>query len=127
MILENGFEGMGTVFLDYGTYQVDVAYSKITDSVIPSVITGEDGSLKLGKLSTLDSLTLCMRKQEPEVIFEGREDGGTGNMVYEVADFVKMIHGGMAQEPYHEATRETLRIIDEVRKQSGIVFPGCER
>ena len=125
VILENGFEGMGTVFLDYGTYQVDVAYSKITDSVIPSVITGEDGSLKLGKLSTLDSLTLCMRRQAPEVIFEGREDGGAGNMVYEVADFVKMIHGKLAQEPYHEATRGTLRIIDEVRKQSGIVFPGC--
>ena len=125
VILENGFEGMGTVFLDYGSYQVDVAYSQITDSVIPSVITGEDGSLKLGKLSTLDSLTLCMRKQEPQVIFEGREDGGAGNMVYEVADFVKMIHGELDQAYYHEATRETLRIIDEVRKQSGIIFPGC--
>jgi predicted dehydrogenase len=122
VILENGFEGMGTVFLDYGTYQVDVAYSKITDSVIPSVITGEDGSLKLGKLSTFDSLTLCLRKQEPEVIFEGREDGGAGNMVYEVADFVKMIHGDMDAAPYQEVTRETLRIIDEVRKQSGIEF-----
>ena len=122
VILHNGFEGMGTAFLNYGTHQVEVVYSKITDSVTPSIITGEDGSLLLGKLSTLDSLTLCRRKQAPEVIFEGREDDSAGNMVYEVADFVKMIRGGMDTAPYTAATRETLRIIDEIRKQGGIVF-----
>lgn len=125
VLLQNGFEGMGTVFLDYGTHQVEVVYSKITDSVNPSLITGEDGSLKIGKLSTLDSLTLCMRGKEPEAIFADREKDS--NMVYEIADFVNMIHGKASPDFYNKATRETLRIIDEVRKQNGIVFPGCER
>ena len=122
VILHNGFEGMGSAFLDYGSHQVEVVYSKITDSVTPSIITGEDGSLLLGKLSTFDSLKLLRRKQEPEVIFEGREDGSAGNMVYEVADFVKMIAGGMEAQPYQDVTLETLRIIDEIRKQGNISF-----
>ncbi len=146
VILHNGMEGMGTAFLDYpavpGTnlrqnsgfggaqshdgevpaFQVEIVYSKITHSVTPSVITGEDGSLKLGKLSTLDSLTYCPRGGEETVIFEGREDGTDGNMVYEVADFVKMIAGDMDAAPYQDATAETLRIIDEIRRQNGIEF-----
>lgn len=126
VILHNGFEGMGTVFLDYGTHQLEVVYSKITDSVNPSVITGEDGSLKLGKLSTLDSLTLCMRGKEPKIVFENRENGTDGNMVYEVADFVNMIGGKLPPEPYQEATHETLCIMDVIRQQNNIIFPGCK-
>lgn len=120
--LHNGFEGMGSVFLDYGTFTVETVYSKITSSVTPSVITGEDGSLLLGKLSTLDSLTLCPRGAEPRVLFSGRETDGECNMVYELADFSRMLHGTMSAKPFEEATRGTLRIIDEIRRQNGIAF-----
>ncbi|MGN1346270.1 MAG: Gfo/Idh/MocA family protein [Eubacteriales bacterium] len=124
VLLPNGMEGMGTAFLDYGSMQAEVVYSKITDSVTPSVITGEDGSLKIGKLSTLDSLSLCLRGQEPEILFQNREKDS--NMVYEIADFVNMIHGKVSPDADQNITRETLRVIDEIRRQNGIVFPGCE-
>lgn len=122
VILHNGMEGMGSVFLDYGAHQVEIVYSKITNSVTPSVITGEDGSLKIGKLSTLDSLVYCPRGGEETVIFEGREDGTDGNMVYEVADFVRMVAGDVDPTPYQDATAETLNIIDEIRRQNHIEF-----
>lgn len=122
VILGNGFEGMGTAFLDYRDFQAEIVYSKITDSVNPSIITGEDGSLLLGKLSTLDSLTRIMRKSEPEIIFENRENGTAGNMVYEIADFVKIVRGEMSVAPFEKATRDTLCIIDKIRNQNGIVF-----
>ncbi len=121
--LHNGFEGMGTALLDYDTHQAEIVYSKITDSVNPSVITGEDGSLKIGKLSTLDSLEKCLRKKPGEIIFSGRETPGAGNMVYEVRDFVKIIRGEMSELPYQINTRSTLAIIDEIRQQNGIEFP----
>ncbi len=122
VLLSNGFEGMGTALLDYGTHQAEIVYSKITDSVNPSVITGEDGSVKIGKLSTFDSLTRCMRKKEPEIIFSGRETAGAGNMVYEVENFVKMIAGDRKVDDYTEVTLRTLRIIDEIRRQNSIEF-----
>ena len=121
--LHNGFEGMGTALLDYDTHQAEIVYSKITDSVNPSVITGEDGSLKIGKLSTLDSLEKCIRKKPGEIIFSGRETPGAGNMVYEVRDFVDIVQGKMSDAPYQKMTRDTLSVIDEIRLQNGIVFP----
>ncbi|MBQ3078608.1 MAG: Gfo/Idh/MocA family oxidoreductase [Clostridia bacterium] len=120
--LSNGFEGMGTVLLDYDTHQAEIVYSKITDSVNPSVITGEDGSVKVGKLSTLDSMTLCLRKQPEEIIFSGRETAGAGNMVFEVRNFIKMISGELQAEKYALITEKTLEIIDEIRRQNGIEF-----
>ncbi|MBR3928077.1 MAG: Gfo/Idh/MocA family oxidoreductase [Clostridia bacterium] len=121
--LSNGFEGMGTALLDYDTHQAEIVYSKIADSVNPSVITGEDGSLKIGKLSTLDSLEKCIRKKPGEIIFSGRETPGAGNMIYEVRDFVKIIQGKMSEAVYENTTRDTLSIIDEIRRQNGIEFP----
>lgn len=120
--LVNGFEAMGTALLDYDTHQAEIVYSKITDSVNPSVITGEDGSLMIGKLSTLDSLERCIRKKPGEIIFFGRETPGAGNMIYEVRDFVKMIQGKMSETPYQNKTRDALSIIDEIRRQNGIEF-----
>ena len=122
--LHNGFEGMGTSLLDYDTHQAEIVYSKITDSVNPSVITGEDGSLKIGKLSTLDSLEKCIRKKPGEIIFSGRETPGAGNMIYEVRDFVDMIHGAISVESYQKLTRDTLSVIDEIRRQNAIEFPA---
>lgn len=123
--LNNGFEGMGTALLDYDAHQAEIVYSKITDSVNPSVITGEDGSLKIGKLSTLDSLEKCIRKKPGEIIFSGRETPGAGNMIYEVRNFVDMIDGKTSALPYQKMTRDTLCVIDEIRRQNGIEFP-CE-
>lgn len=121
--LHNGFEGMGTALLDYDTHQAEIVYSKITDSVNPSVITGEDGSLKIGKLSTLDSLEKCIRKRPGEIVFSGRETPGAGNMIYEVRDFVDMIHGKLSVLPYQRITCDTLCVIDEIRRQNAIEFP----
>lgn len=117
--LHNGFEGMGSVFLDYGDVQTEVIYSKIADSVNPSVIMGEDGSVTIGKLSTVESVTLCPRKGEAKELI-GNRDGN--NMVYEIADFVKMIRGEMSPDKFNEITRITLGIVDEVRGQNGIEF-----
>ncbi len=122
VILHNGMEGMGTVFLDYDQCQAEVIYSKITESVNPSDITGEDGSVLIGKLSTLDSVILHKRGHEPESLLSARSEN---NMIYEIADFIRLIRG--ADMPiYNKITHTTLQIMDEIRKQNGIVFPGCE-
>lgn len=117
--LHNGFEGMGTIFLDYGEVQAEVVYSKITDSVNPSIITGEDGTVSIGKTSTLETVTLYPRKGEPKKLIADR-DGN--NMVYEIADFVKMIRGEMTPDKFNEITHITLGIIDRVRQQNEIEF-----
>lgn len=118
--LHNGVEGMGTVFLDYGDFGAEVVYSKITESCHPSVITGEDGDVLIGKLSMLESVALCRRGEEKQILLDNREGN---NMVYEVADFVKMVRGETDAEESNRITHITLTIMDEIRRQNGIVFP----
>lgn len=122
--LSNGFEGMGSVFFDYGDFQAEVVYSKITDSFNPSVITGEDGYISIGKLSMMEYAEVKMRNGSEETLFKDRFSGDSTNMIYEVGDFVKAVRGELDVKKYHEYTEGTLKIIDEIRKQNGIDFGG---
>ncbi len=121
VILENGMEGMGTAFLTYPGLQAEIVYSKITESANPSVITGEDGAVLLGKLSTVERVVLKRRGEEEEVLVGDRVGS---NMRYEVADFVRAARGEASPDAWHRITRITLGIMDEIRRQSGIVFPA---
>lgn len=117
--LHNGFEGMGKATLDYGFLQADVVWAKICESSTPSHITGEDGSVLIGKVSTLDYVDLALRGKEKQKLVSSR-DGL--NMIYEVEHFVEMVNGKLSPKPYHEITLTMLGIIDEIRAQNEIVF-----
>ncbi|MBQ8333135.1 MAG: Gfo/Idh/MocA family oxidoreductase [Clostridia bacterium] len=121
--LHNGMEGMGSVFLDYGTHQSEVVYSKITQSCTPSVVTGENGSLTIGKLSTGEDVCLSVRGKDPADITPARPEI---NMIYEIADFTACIRLEKNPAPWLELTRLTIRVMDEIRRQNGITFPGVE-
>lgn len=119
--LSNGFEGMGTIFLDYGEIQAEIVYSKITESYNPTTITGENGVVTLGKLSLMEGVGMCLRGGEKETLVPLREEC---NMIYEAADFVKMINGEMSADGFNENTRMTLAIMDEARRQNEVEFGG---
>lgn len=120
VILPNGMEGMGTAFLAYPGMQAEVVYSKITESANPSVVVGEDGAVVLGKLSTMERVSVIPRGGEETVLVSDRE---RGNMVYETEDFVRAVRGEADPGPFQRTTGTVLRITDEIRRQGGIVFP----
>ncbi len=91
VFLENGFEGSGCLLLDYDGFTASVTYSKICDSVIPSVITGEDGSLLIHKMQSPEKLVLAPRGGEALTLDYTPAEN---NLVYEVADFVAAVKQG---------------------------------
>lgn len=88
--LENGFEGGGSLLLGYGDFQATVTYSKTCDSVIPSVITGEKGSLTVDKMQSPKRITLIPRGGEAELLAYTPAEN---NLIHELADFVALIGG----------------------------------
>ncbi len=122
VLLENGFEGMGDALLVYDGMQAEVSWSKITESVTPSFIIGEDGAVLIGKLSTLESASLKMRGGEETVLFSDRSEQES-NMVHEVRDFAAAARGEYDVSRQNENTRATLAVMDKIRCESGIVFP----
>ncbi|MFR6591084.1 MAG: hypothetical protein ACLURV_14390 [Gallintestinimicrobium sp.] len=59
IFLSNGFEGAGTVLLQYPDMQATLRYSKISDSYLPSQIQGEAATLLIDKIQDPQQLTLC--------------------------------------------------------------------
>ena len=119
VMLHNGMEGMGNIFLPYDGFQAQIVYSKITDSVLPSVITGENGSILIGKLSVPEEITIRLRGKEPETL---RFSAVPNNMIYQVRTFADLIRRGDIRHAYQETSTIEMEILDTVRSQNGILF-----
>lgn len=117
--LYNGMEGCGILLLNYGQMQVEIVYSKITESAFPSIIQGEDAALTIDRLSRPTKMTKIYR--------DGRQEDlgyvpSENNMVYEVADFRDLIRAGEWNHDYLKYSEIAMAIMDEARRQTGIVF-----
>lgn len=117
--LVNGFEGMGNILLPYGSFTAEVLYSKITESIQPSVIIGENGSVTIDKLSMPQNVVLHMRGQEPEALtFEKK----TCNMEFETAEFVRLIRGGEVNHSHMIHSVNALAVMDKARELTDTKF-----
>ncbi len=120
VFLRNGFEGRGTLLADYGEATSTADYSKIDQGTLPSVITGENGSLIFDSCNKPRTLTLRLRGQEEELLYHDKIEN---DMVYELAAFLHAVE----TRDSSDLTRYTvgaIRILDEVRRQNGILFPN---
>jgi len=120
--LHNGFEGQGNVILDYGEMTAEIAYSKITEAGLPSFIRGENAEITFGHaLSKINSIELsCKDGTKKSTGFEPVEN----NMVFQIRDFSEFIAGKGSVDAFNKATETTIAVIDEIRRQNGIVFPA---
>ena len=66
IFLSNGFEGAGTVLLQYPDMQATLRYSKISDSHLQSQIQGETATLLIDKIQDPQQLTLLFRDGHTE-------------------------------------------------------------
>lgn len=133
--LENGFEAGGSLLLQYSGFQVQLSYSKITESVTPSVFQGEQGSLTVDKISVPRRLTLQPYRRtnagspgmQPAQAAGGQALPYTpaeNNMVYELAAFARLVRQGCVRHPGLEVSAVQMAILDEARRQNGVIFPA---
>ena len=116
VFLENGFEGLGVITLSYPDMLCEVTYSKITESVTPSVIEGEDGTLVIDKIHGARRIYIAYRDgREEEIPFEYRPD----NMIYELSAFRDMVLYRRPNAEYLAASVETVRIANEAYRITG--------
>ena len=66
--LENGFEGDGIVLMQYEEMVAEAVYSKITESVNPSVFLGEDGAIVLDHVGVPEKIEIRYRDGRTEEI-----------------------------------------------------------
>lgn len=117
--LHNGFEGSGIVLMQYEDYVAEAVYSKITESVNPSVFMGEDGSIIINSANHPDTVEIHFRNGSTERI---PYEPLANNMVYEVREFIRLIAENEIAHRYLQYSLDTIRVMDEARRQNGIVF-----
>lgn len=121
IFLKNGVDGAGSMIASYEDKQAEILYSKITDSKLPTQIQGENGCMVIEQCPIIQKITIYYRNgQQEELTFESRANP----MIFETKDFMELVRTNNVEHPFLESSRIEMEITDEVRRQTGIVFPA---
>ncbi|MEC3606131.1 Gfo/Idh/MocA family protein [Bacillus glycinifermentans] len=123
LILESGADGEGTVLLTYPEHEAVLMHSKISNSFMPAEIQGEDGSIVIDKIHRPEKVEIRYRDGRVEDITVPDEKPA---MFYEIEEFISLIKQGRLESRLNtfERSLATLSVMDEARKQIGLVFPA---
>lgn len=132
VVLSSGADGQGAVNFLYDGMNATVLYSKIANSSLPTEIQGEDGNITLDRINIIGDVKFQPRLapasgKGPVAELEDislRTD--RDEYYYEVAEFINLVLSGKRESAInsHENSLITIEIIDEVRRQLGIVYPA---
>ena len=123
IMLKTGVDGEGSAVFGYDDMEGTVIYSKISNSYLPSEIQGEEGSIIIDKINTFNNVKIVYRDGREEILSVKQKDA---NMYYEVEEFVNLIKNGEKESKINslQVSRDVIEVIDEARKQIGVVYPA---
>lgn len=128
-------DGTGNILAHYGDAVVNLAYSKVTQDLLPCQIEGELGTIVFEGVDGPTSGRIHLRGKavrnaakatvrslgdtEEEIEFEPCEN----NMAFELEDFVACVMGERDPEEFERISIASLEVMDEARRQCNLVFP----
>lgn len=124
--LASGVDGCGDVLLQYPGFNVNIQYSKISNSSNITEIQGEKGRLLINHISLLNSLTFIAN--DGTVTELGVEQYKNG-MRYELEHFVALVQAERTESDINTwpLSKQVIAIIDGIRQQQGIIYPSDEQ
>lgn len=123
--LSTGVDGQGTVIGKYDGFDAVIQYSKITDSQLPTEIQGEYGTVTIDRINNPRKVifTPCDKSLPAEDL---TVDAPFSPYYYEMKEFIDLIVSGKRESTNnsHDNSLGSISIIDEIRRQGGVVFPA---
>jgi len=122
--LHTGVDGSGSVVFSYDDLEATVFYSKISDSTLPTEILGEDGSIILDRINIISKVLFNSRlKKSEEDITKLRDHH---EYYYQIEEFVSLIENNESESKINSLDNSlaVIEIIEEIRRQIGIVYPA---
>ena len=124
--LANGLDGQGGVQCVYDGMLADLSWSKIADHRRENEIQGELGTLLIDSITNPKKIVLIGRDQSEHTLYYDPSTEFFG-MCHEIRAFMEFCcqpPGAEPWKPYHQITQDTLSLMDEIRRQTGIDFKG---
>ncbi len=122
-LLSTGVDGYGSLILQYGEMDAVIMHSKNSDSWLPAEIQGEKATLRLNRINLPECVEILYRDGRVESIPVSRPEPF---MTYEIHEFVRLLQNGEKESRINSlsASLETLRVMDEARRQTGVTYPA---
>ena len=120
-IIPNSIDAMGSITAIYDGMQADLIYSKVSESKLPCEIQGEKGTIYFEHISAPQNIKIIYRNGIEERF---TEDSISNNMFYEIETFINMINMKCIPEKYNKISSVSMEIMEESKKQIGIIFPA---
>jgi scyllo-inositol 2-dehydrogenase (NADP+) len=123
LMLESGVDGEGSLLLKYKEMDAVIMHSKITSSYLPVEIQGEDTTMVIDRINQPGRVELRFRDGSVE---ELSVPESKPSMYYEAKAFIELVKQGAAESPVNSLASSAIAmgIMDEARRQIGLVFPA---
>lgn len=109
------------MILNYGQFDVTILHSKVSDAMLDSEIQGEAGSLVVNRIAECQSVTFIPREGDKQNLSQPQH---INTMLYEAQTFVRLVEQRHVSHPALEISRSVARLLTEIRRQTGVVFPA---
>ncbi|MCK6265665.1 Gfo/Idh/MocA family oxidoreductase [Vibrio sp. ZSDE26] len=119
-LLDSGVDGNGSAIFQYSGFDVVINHSKTSDSYLPSEFQGEEAALQVEMISLcnrVEKITRGPTKQDVSV------EQVPNRMFYEAKAFAKQVEENTMDEHDIERSLIVSKVLTEIRKQTGVVFP----
>ncbi|MFC7370347.1 Gfo/Idh/MocA family protein [Fictibacillus iocasae] len=122
-MLESGVDGEGSIVMRYADKEAVVMYSKISNSYMPSEIQGENGSILIHSMLEMDKVEIRYKDGSREDISVTQDQP---SMFYEAKEFMELVRAGERESRInsHAHSKIVMEVMDESRRQIGLVYPA---
>ncbi|KAF1941765.1 NAD(P)-binding protein [Clathrospora elynae] len=124
--IATGADGAGRLIFTYPTFTVHLCHSKIYNSDAPSEIYGEKGTLIVPSITDIGKITFWDPKSKKREEVEGVVVPEKLNLMEEAEEFARCIvdKDEKTIRSYEQHSRDVLKVLEKVRHDNGLVFPG---
>ena len=121
--LSSGVDGQGSFVFSYPTMDAAALYSKIANSSLPTEIQGEDGNIVFDRINIISDVNLHLRDGRKESLVQPTD---RNEYFYEIREFIDIVQSGRRESTINtwENSLTTMEIMDEIRRQLGVVYPA---
>ncbi|SFL69353.1 Predicted dehydrogenase [Paenibacillus sp. 1_12] len=123
LLLDSGVDGQGSLILKYSDMDAVITHSKISPSYLPTEIQGENGTMIIDKINSPEKVEIHYRNGS---IHDVTNPQPYSSMYYEVQEFIDVLSRGERESTInsHLHSMQSMDIMDEARRQIGLVFPA---
>ncbi|MGM9929528.1 MAG: Gfo/Idh/MocA family protein [Bacillus sp. (in: firmicutes)] len=122
-MLDSGVDGQGSILFQYKDKEATVIFSKITNSYLPTEIQGERGTMIINKISSPSQVSIVYHDGTTEELSVPQKEN---TMYYEAEEFIHLLQHQQTESSINTLERSlaTIQLMDEARKQVGLIFPA---